>query len=76
MTVIYIIFFIIGSVALFSAVTLLLFPEFFLKMSDFSNRIFLTDENAIKYRYGLGISLLLVSAFMFFSFYHLIRLYF
>jgi hypothetical protein len=76
MTTVPIVFFIVGIVALLSAILLLFLPELFLKMSDFSNRIFLTDENAIKYRYGFGVILLLVSIFMFFSFYHLLKIYY
>ena len=70
------IFFVVGTVAFLSSILLMVFPEAFLKISDLSNRVFLTDENAIKYRFGLGISLLIVSAFMFFSFYHLMKLYY
>ena len=73
MGAIYIVFFVTGFIAFFSAMMLLFFPELFLKLSEHSNRVFLTDENAIKYRYGLGLSLLLVSIFMFFSVYHLIK---
>jgi hypothetical protein len=76
MVTIYFIFFIVGIIALFFAALLLFLPEIFLRISEFSNRVFLTDENAIRYRYGLGVSLLLVSFFMFFSFYHLIKIYY
>lgn len=63
----------IGILALVSSIFFLFFPRAFVTLSDFSNRVFLADAKAFKYRLGIGISLILVSFLLFFTAYYLAR---
>jgi len=63
----------IGILALVLSIFLLFFPRPFVTLSDFLNRVFVTDAKAFKYRLGIGISLMLVSFLLFFTAYYLAR---
>jgi hypothetical protein len=65
----YIVFF-CGSIAFISGLLFIFFPRALLKISGFFNNIFEMDTMALRYRVGMGLSLLFSSFFMFFMAYY------
>ncbi len=67
------IFIVIGVLAFLLSMSLLFFPVAFLKASEVLNRIFVADRIALKYRFGIGICLVLISFLLFFTAYYMGR---
>ncbi len=63
----------IGILAFVLSIFLLFFPKPLVTLSDFFNRVFVADAKAFKYRFGIGISLILVSFLLFFTAYYIAR---
>lgn len=60
----------IGLLSMSCGIILILFPKRLIKMSDYANRVFDTDVHTLKYRLGIGVSLMIISIFLaFMSFY-------
>ncbi|MFC1671878.1 hypothetical protein ACFL01_01955 [Planctomycetota bacterium] len=58
-------FVIIGVIAAVFGVLFIFAPGILIYLSEISNKIFMTDEVAIKFRMWVGVALLLVSVLMF-----------
>ena len=65
------IFICIGILAFILSVFLLFFPKSLLAVSELLNRIFIADDTVLKYRFGIGICLLLLSSLLFFTAYYI-----
>ena len=60
-----ILFIVCGVVAAVSGVLFLFAPKALIYLSEMSNKIFMTDEVAIRFRKWVGVVLILVSILMF-----------
>lgn len=63
----------IGVLCLVFSILLFFLPFVLLSLSTFFNRIFSVDKTVIKLRVGIGICLILVSFFLFFTAYVLAK---
>ena len=68
-----IIFIVLGIIAMVFGILFLVNVKMLLKISDISNKVFLTDELVVRYRIGFGICLVLSGLFMFFIAHYLYR---
>lgn len=66
---------IIGILSLFFGIILLFFPNHLTKLSDFFNKaIIAVDENLLRMRIGLGISLIAIGIVCFFLIYYYFKI--
>ena len=64
-------FVILGVIAVVFGFLFILAPRTLIHLSEMANKICMTDDVAIRYRIGVGISLILVGALMFFIAFYL-----
>ncbi len=61
-----------GFVALVAGIMFILFPKAFSSITDWANKFAADiDDMALRYRIGIGISLILCAAFLWFSAYYM-----
>ena len=61
-----------GFISLIFGIALILFPNVLKKLSEFADRIVSSaDQSVVRYRIGIGLSCILISAFLWFIAYYL-----